>query len=106
MNSRAVRPPSCLLLGSHTTNTMLQPFRSQKRQFHEEHTTVPAELFALCTYDGRSGRGAAGTTAGHNSESHERGIRKHAALSDRAGNGDAFALGEPGVGRPPGAKNA
>jgi len=31
----------------------------------------------------------------HDSESNSRGVWGHAALSDRAGDGDAFALGEP-----------
>ena len=42
----------------------------------------------------RSGRSAAGTESEHDSESNSRGVWGHAALSDRAGDGDAFALGE------------
>ena len=42
----------------------------------------------------RSGRSAAGTESEHDSESDARGVWGHAALSDRAGDGDAFALGE------------
>src|SRR6202040_3164623 len=47
----------------------------------------------------RSGRRGAGTETEHDSEGDEGSVRRHAAQPDRAGDGDAFAVGEPVVER-------
>ena len=54
----------------------------------------PGRSIELVLRAGRSGRSAAGTETEHDSESDARGVWRHAALPDRAGDGDAFALGE------------
>ena len=45
----------------------------------------------------RSGRSSCGTEAGDNAEGNEGSLRRDAAQPDRAGNGDAFTVGEPVV---------
>ena len=67
------------------------------KNFSQPKLTIgsgPGRSIELVLPARRSGRSAAGTESEHDSESNARGVRGHAALSDRAGNGDAFALGE------------
>ena len=53
------------------------------------------DLSSLVLPARRSGRSAAGGETGHDSEGDARRVWCDAALPDRAGNRDAFAVGEP-----------
>ena len=71
----------------------------QSRNISEQKLTIGLDLGDrsswYCVLD-EGGRNCAGAEAGHDSESDEGSVRRHAAQPDRAGNGDAFALGKPG----------
>ena len=59
------------------------------------HRFGSGRSFELVLPAGRSWRGAAGTETGHDSKGDAGGVRSDAALSDRAGDRDALAVGEP-----------
>ena len=74
----------------------------QSKNFREQKLTIGLDLGDrsswYCVLD-EAGEVRAGTEAGHDSESDERSVWEDAAEPDRVGNGDALAVGEPGVER-------
>ena len=72
----------------------------QTKTFQEQNLTIGLERsLELVLRSGRYERSAPGAETEHQPEGHERGVRGDAAKSDRAGVGDAFALGVPAVER-------
>jgi len=67
------------------------------KNFHHQKLTIGLDLWDrwswYCVLD--EADEAAGTEGEYHCESDERGVRRDAAEPDRAGNGAAFALGEP-----------
>ena len=74
----------------------------QSKNFREQKLTIGLDLGDrsswYCVLD-EAGEVAAGTEAGHDSESDERSVRGDAAQSYRVGDRNAFAVGEPCVER-------
>ena len=72
----------------------------QSRKIAEQKLTIGLDLGDrwswYCVLD-KAPAGDSRTETQHDGEGDARSIRRHAALSDRAGNGDAFAVGEPGA---------
>src|SRR6266849_4015650 len=60
---------------------------------------APLAFLELVLRAGCNGGSSAGAEAEHHCESYEGGVQGHAAQSDRVGDGDAFAVGKPGVER-------
>ena len=72
----------------------------QNRNFREQKLTIGLDLGDrsswYCILD-EAGEVVLEQRLVHDSEGDERSVRENAAEPDRIGNGDAFALGEPGV---------
>ena len=74
----------------------------QSKNFSEQKLTIGLDLGDrsswYCVLD-EAGAIAAGTETEHDTESDEGSVWRHAAQPDRAGNRDAFAVGEPSAER-------
>ena len=74
----------------------------QSQNFSEQKLTIGLDLGDrsswYCVLD-EAGSNCLGAETQHDSESHEGSIRRDAAQPDCVGNGNAFAMGEPGTER-------